>query len=314
MEDIEIMIRQILKKIIPLFLVNYLRRYLIYFPLENAGNFNGKILQQYSLCTKEKENICIFSHFDKDGIIDDYVICYLQEIQTIGFDIVFISTCESLLQNEIEKIKSYCRDILVKENIGYDFGAWKTGIDYLTNELDKYESLLLCNDSVYAPLFPLNEMFQKMQGKYDFWGITDSYEMQHHLQSYFMVFDKKIFSCTIFQNIWKTYKIYQIKRNIILRYEIGLSQKLLKNGYHMGVYCAYNKLNSSKICNALHCCWKELIEKFRCPILKIEILRDNPKNIDISEWKDVINTKTDYDVELIKQHLSRIKRQKFEKN
>lgn len=300
-------IKYFLQKIIPWNIVNFVKRYMIYFPFEKASSYNGKILYQYHFSSKKKDNICIFSHFDKDNMVDDYVIYHLQNLFEQGFDIVFVSTSENLSEVEIEKIKSYCKDILVKENIGYDFGAWQTGIIYLENEIDSYESLLLCNDSVYAPLFPLNDIFQKMQGKYDFWGITDSYEIHYHLQSYFMVFDKKIVSSDVFKNIWKTYKIYQIKRNIILHYELGVSQKLLKNGYLMGVYCAFDKLDTLKVRNASHYHWKELIEKFRCPILKVELLRDNPKNIDISKWEEFIKNKTDFEINLIKKHLNRVK-------
>jgi len=287
---------------------NFIKRYLIYFPFERGSKFNGNILKHFHFHQRQKESVCIFSHFDKDGIVDDYVLNYLDKILEQGFDIVFVSTAKNLGSEETKKLKNLCIDVIIKENIGYDFGAWKTGIDYLGVNIDKYESLLLCNDSVYAPLFPLSEMFGQMQEcQYDFWGITDSHEIYHHLQSYFMVFDKKLVSSDIFKNIWKTYKVYKIKRNIILNYEVGLSQKLIDHGYSMGAYCQYNKLIGSRVVNASRYYWKELIEKFRCPILKVELLRDNPRNIDISNLEEVIENETNFEVDLIKQHLNRIK-------
>ena len=300
------MIKKFLKKIIPWKIVNFVKRCLVYFPFEKSNDYNGKILQEFSFKNSLKDNICIFSHYDKDDIIDDYVVNYIKNISEQNFDIVFVSTAEHLHIDEIEKIKDYCRDIIVKENIGYDFGAWATGIIYIDKEVNSYKSLLLCNDSVYAPLFPLNEMFDKMKNRYDFWGITDSHEIYHHLQSYFMVFENSVVTSKLFKDIWKNYKVYSIKRNIILQYEIGISQKLIKNGYLMGAYCPFNSLDSLKICNATHYQWRELIEKLRCPIVKVELLRDNPKNINIFKWQYFIKQQCNYDVGLIEKHLSRV--------
>jgi len=288
-------------------IINYIKRYLIHFPFEQASIYNGKILKKYNFSTKKSNNLCIFSHYDKDYMVDDYVVNYIKSISEQNFDIVFISTAENLNIKEIKKISYYCRDVIVKENIGYDFGAWATGIAYMNKEVNKYRTLLLCNDSVYAPLFPLNEMFDRMNNRYDFWGITDSLEVHHHLQSYFMVFDKKVFTALLFKNIWNTYKVYKIKRNIILNYEIGLSQKLLKNGFSMGAYCSYSELNLSRVRNSSHYKWKELIEKFRCPMIKVELLRDNPKNIDIVKWEEIMEHNTVYNINLIKLHLNRVK-------
>jgi rhamnosyltransferase len=299
--------KKYLKKIIPTSKIHYLKRLLIHFPLERASSYNGKIVQRHSLSFKKGEKLCIFSHFDKDDIIDEYVVYYIKKLYEYGFDVVFVSTSEKLSIDEIYKIQIYCRDVLVKENIGYDFGAWQTGILYLNDELFKYDSLLLCNDSVYAPLCSFDEVFDKMQGQYDFWGLTDSFEIYHHLQSYFMVFNKKIINSKIFLDIWKTYKIYKLKRNIILQYEIGLSQKLIKSGYSIGSYCPFIQIDTSLFRNVSHFHWKELIEKFRCPVLKVELLRENPKDIDISKWKEVIEETFDYDIRLIENHLNRVK-------
>jgi len=302
------LLKKKLKQYVPIEWVNYAKRYLIYFPFEVASKENGKTIHHFHFNKREKESICIFSHFDKENMIDDYVVYYLHRLLEQGFDIVFVSTSEKLTMQEVEKISPYCCDVIVKENIGYDFGAWQTGICYLDDELDSYQSLLLCNDSVYAPLYPLDEMFENMQGKYDFWGITDSHEIYHHLQSYFMVFDQKVFRKKLFKDIWQKYKIYHIKRNIILQYEIGISRKLLGAGFTMGAYCPFSKLGARKMKNASHYHWKELIEKHRCPILKVELLRDNPRKIDIYDWDLVIKACCDYDTDLIKNHLDRVQK------
>jgi rhamnosyltransferase len=58
--------------------------------------------------------------------------------------------------------------------------------------------------------------------------------------------------------------------------------------------------------NVSHFHWKELLLEERMPFLKIELLRDNPMNIDIADYQQVINDVSNYDCDLIRNHLARI--------
>ena len=276
--------------------------------IELGNKFNGHIIKNIEINNCRFDTLCIFSHFDKDDIIDSHVVNYIKKIFECKIDIIFVSTARQLSDNEIEKIKNYCKNIIIKENIGYDFGAWKTGIKYLGKNLKKYDRLIVCNDSVYAPLFPLSGMFEKMKGKgLDFWGITDNYEIKYHIQSYFMVFGKDILSDPEFIKFWKNYRVYKIKKNIIKKYEIGLSQLLLHKGYKVGSYCEFKKLSSKIVCNSSHVFWRKLIIDMKCPVLKVELLRDNPVKVDIADWERFIIGRTIYDFDLIHNHLKRVK-------
>lgn len=271
---------------------------------DKGNNYEDKILFNNINFKRTEKMLVIFSHYDKYDEIDDYVVYYLTELKKIGCDILFISTSENLIKSEIDKISCLCCQVIVKQNIGYDFGAWRTGIEIMLNKLEQYDQLILCNDSVYAPLFDLNEMFKQMDKKFDFWGITDNYQHKHHIQSYFMVFSKKVFSEKYFLDFWKNIKVFKYKENIVRNYEIGLT-KLLRNKKHKyGVYCP-SQLKDKK--NSTHYHWKKLILEQRAPIIKIELLRDNPIKADISDWEDVLLINTDFNVNMIKNHIKRIK-------
>ncbi len=62
--------------------------------------------------------------------------------------------------------------------------------------------------------------------------------------------------------------------------------------------------------NPTHYFWKELITKHRMPFLKVELLRDNPAGIDISGWEEVVKSCSNYNVDLIKRHLARVKQER----
>ena len=302
---------QLLKKkikAIPKYLKYYFfKLYKEIFLCFDKGNiYQDKILLSKVNSKLTKKMLCIFSHYDKDNIIDDYVVHYLTELKKLECDILFISTSENMPESEVNKISSLCYQVIVKQNIGYDFGAWRTGIEIISDKLEKYEQLILCNDSVYAPLFDLNEMFRQMDKKFDFWGITDNYQHRHHIQSYFIVFTKKVFLEKYFLDFWKNIKVFKYKENIVKNYEIGLTKLLRDKKCNYGVYCP-SSFGDKK--NSTHYYWKKLILEQKAPIIKIELLRDNPTKTDIIDWENILlNNK--FDINMIKNHLKRIQNPK----
>ena len=289
----------------------YLRFYTKYYidtvrKFEHGDKNYGKILYHTPFVSKNRDKLCFFSHYDKDGIIDPYVIYYLEKLLSLGCDIVFVSTATIITKDEIKKIKDICAQVIVKENIGYDFGSWKTALVMSEPLLANYEKLLLCNDSVYAPVYDLQSVFLQMQDRdLDAWGITESRDMGYHLQSYFLVFDKKVFQDAKFLNFWGNYTTYKYKRNVIEYYEVGLSRFMIDNGYKLAAYCPMDEYMSDTY-NMSHLSWKTLITEKRSPFIKIELFRDNPMMIDLSEAKDIIAHETDYSIELIHNHLKRV--------
>ena len=142
---------------------------------ETGGNCSGK-------------KICLFAHFDVDAIVREYVVYYLQALKAEGFDVIFISTSETVKKEELDKIEDLTCKCIVRRNIGYDFGSWKTGFQYI-NDYRDCELVVLANDSVVGPVNSINQMFERMSGaEYDIWGVTDNYEINYHVQSYFICF------------------------------------------------------------------------------------------------------------------------------
>ena len=47
-------------------------------------------------------NICLYSHFDYEDMVDDYVFNAIDAIKNSGFEIVFISTCQKLNRSDVE--------------------------------------------------------------------------------------------------------------------------------------------------------------------------------------------------------------------
>ena len=260
-----------------------------------------KEINKTRVSSHKKDNLCIFSHYSNSGLIDDYVLFYLESLSQYA-DIIFVSTSDTMTIKELSKIENFTVSAIVKENYGYDFGAWKTGFDIAETDLNNYQNLILCNDSVFGPLFDLKDMFTTLtKEKYDVFSVSDNYEIHHHLQSFFIIYSKKAFQHPVFKNFYKNFKIIEDKQTLIVEKEIKFSKQLKNSGLNIGSYCQAENFNSFQ--NIMHQYWKDLITDYKCPFIKRELLKTNPLGIDISNWKNVIKKETDYNSDYITKYL-----------
>jgi lipopolysaccharide biosynthesis protein len=268
------------------------------------------------------ETLCIFAHYDKQDRVDDYVLYTLQKLKELGADIIFVSTATTLGDECIAKISPYCAQIMVRENRGYDFGSWKLGIECADN-LPAYQRLILANDSVYGPLHDLHNLILDMRQRgAAVWGITDSYQLEHHLQSYFLVFEREALDNPAFGEFWQNLPTYRFKRSIIRDGEIGLSAKLSRAGLCVGAVYGYDSLRKNypemvieaerksifaAPVNPTRSLWDLLVSDCGCPFLKVDVLRDNPESSPVvKEWPQILGGVSNYDTRLIERHLARM--------
>jgi GT2 family glycosyltransferase len=270
----------------------------IHRPSVEGTPFYEEILIHQQTGEQKHDTVTLFSHFDAEDRIGSDVRFYLESLSRFS-DIVFVSTAENLSEETLRSIEPLCMEIIVKRNIGYDFGAWKSGFDHLNERLDHYQNLILCNDSVYGPMFDLKEIFDKMCSL-DLWAMTDNYEIEYHLQSYFMVYSRKAFTHPTFRRFWENFKIYENKQALIEHNEIGFSQEMMQSGLK---YDVYYSVHDRHYVNVLQYYWDVLIEEYRFPFIKKEVLKRNPLHLQIAHWEEVVSEHTDYDPSLIKENL-----------
>lgn len=198
--------------------------------------------------------IAVFAHYDKDSCIEDYVVYYLKELKKIANIIIFVSDCD-LTDEELQKISGIADRSIAKKHGEYDFGSYKRGYQYLKEAgfLTNCEELIFSNDSCFGPLVPFKEVWNEMDTRdCDFWGITQ-YEDKNtrlHVQSYFLVFRKTVVDSHVLDHFINSVKHENCKMDVIQKYEIGLSQTLLKNNFKMQTFCTCDV--SPEVANAAY--------------------------------------------------------------
>ena len=245
------------------------------------------------------KRLAIYAHYDANGEIKPYVLYYLKELKKHCSRIDFISTA-TLSNSELSKVDIYCDTANTKINEGYDFGMWKYVLDQTGYQ--SFDELLITNSSVFGPIRPLSGLFDKMKTENcDFWGITDNFEMDWHIQSYFLVFRKNVLSSQTFKDFWNSFLPYTDKFQIIRSYEVGLSNFLIQNGFKAKAYIPSTDLNSAFHIDAKKnpTCYHPLkLLKKGMPFIKVELLRENPVGARLGPVYKLLE-KMDYDLSLI---------------
>ena len=249
--------------------------------------------------------LTIFAGYDKDNIIDDYVVYYIKELKKIA-DIIYVADC-NMLESELTKIIPYCIHIINGRHGEYDFGSYKRGYLYAkeNNILQNYNKIILCNDSCYGPFFNLENIINKMID-YNFGGLYITKDLKiaeyNYIASFFIVIDKIIFNTMFFNNFIYSIKKEYDKMDIIKKYEFGLSKLMLDNNIELQAIFNDNGEFNRPYFNPL-----ALIEE-GFPLLKRHVLEKKvtvPLNID--ELKNILNIiKNNYDIKLIVNHLNRV--------
>lgn len=224
------------------------------------------------------KRLTIFSHFDSNNLIEDYVVFYLSELSKLS-DIIFVSDCNQISDIELQKIKPYIINSIIENHGEYDFGSYKKGYQFAlsNNILNDYEELIFANDSCYAPIFPFGEMFKTMSAKtLDFWGVTSNFNTyfskEFHIQSYFIVFTKRVFFSDVFKDFVLNIRKENDKKSLIEKYEVGLSKYLTDFGYKFDVYSNFSKKHY-----ASHILYYKNLLKEKVPFVKksIPLLKAN---------------------------------------
>jgi lipopolysaccharide biosynthesis protein len=289
----------------------------------------------------EATRVAVFVHFDRRGIVHEFVHYYLEEIARTGFVIVFVTNGPPLSRTDLERVARVCGVVLRRQNVGRDFGAFKDGIAAIP-DLARLEALLLADDSVYGPFHDLGDVIGRMpMAEADVWGITDSWDQSFHLQSFFLLFGRRALASAAFGRFWRQVRYVQSKSWIISHHEVGLTRALTAAGLRCRALCPYREaatalmstlvrqtdgtespdvsptrrayaatvidaVSFGKPLNSSHFFWDHLVLTMRCPFIKRELLRDNPVNVPgLIRWQEVIQTVSKYDTDLIARHLER---------
>ena len=299
----------ILKKTIDFFLVQIISFYQnipsIWYNLKIILNIPVKKIIKTSSVSG---NVALVASFQKNASAPFNAM--LKELRDRGFKILLVSNSKLSVEFNFWLVKRV--DILiVRDNIGRDFGAYKCGFLYLNSEgyLKKISNLLLLNDSIIFPIIDTKYFWNRFLNiKSDLVGVYENFFPKYHLQSFFLLFNFNLINSEHLLLFWKKYANWNSRRHVIYSGEVKLSQFLKKKGFKLSalvnatifknfeniikksirplyIYQPLKKINrynfiekigeKLETTNCSHTLWEISISLFKIPILKKDLIIQN---------------------------------------
>ena len=255
----------------------------------------------------------LIAHYHKDGQIRSDLVNLIRLFSKSFEKVIFVST--NLNPFEKKKIKKFAV-IITRPNYGYDFYSWRVGINYLKKKLQnnfdpKNILFLLPSSLLYLNPKKLLKEFNKIKNLDNrVLCLSKSWEICEHIQSDLLIFSLNLLKKKEVSNWWNKIKKFKSRQVIIHKYEIGFSQFLDNlnirtvpifdenvKDYPSSFFALlkikilniFFKINKVYKKNHTHFYWKSIYKKF--VLIKIELIKSNPHNVEIMEFKKIFSDK-----------------------
>jgi rhamnosyltransferase len=184
-------------------------------------------------------SICFFASYFKGNKIPYYITVYLTELKKHFSEVVLLTSQNDLSIESIAFLKAENIRLQIEENEGFDFGLWYKA--FQKNEIDTYDQIALVNDSCI--LFkPLNEFMEWSRSHAsDLQGITLSNAIALHIQSYFLIINKR--AIPFVKEYFEKHKLLKNISDVIAVYEVGLSSFLISKDLRIDAFMDNNGYN-----------------------------------------------------------------------
>jgi SAM-dependent methyltransferase len=254
-------------------------------------------------------DVCLFSIYAPGGKLSSATISYVESLANNGFTVIACVAMDDPTTDFDVVSLSAAAGIVVHKNGGMDFAAW-AGALRLLPDCWSASRLVFTNDSV----FMLPDLITPFMGRLrmetaDFVGLTDSHCITPHIQTYFFQFQGAALSNPNLQAFWAGVQVFTNKSDVINTYEVKLLQHVTDDwGLTSNAMFGLDKMlphATAADCvhlNISHSYWDHLVSQ-GMPFVKVELLRDNPLQLNILHWRSVLQAHG-ASVDLVDQHVA----------
>ena len=287
----------------------------------------------------EATRIALYVHYAPSGHVSDMVRYQLRLIGELGFAIVFISNAPRIPEDDWQAARALCALVVRRENFGRDFGAWHDLMPEVRRRWPHPDELLLANDSVLGPIFPLPPLIETMRtGGDGLFGLTESHQGGPHLQSYLLLTRGSAAVADLMGFLQTLYVSYS-KWLLVQMGEIRLARWMRSRGHRVAALFGYDRLvraavadpderrrlqgSSAKLAgldqlateqaaallhewplNPTQHLWHVLATRFGDPFVKTELVLRNPGRLPaVAEWPAVVPRDSPAPLGMLKAHL-----------
>lgn len=282
--------------------------------------------------SREKNNyinpkrVLVYVIYSGDKKLQKYKLIFLEALARLSHKIVIVVN-GSLVPEDQTFLEGF-GEVILRPNEGYDTAAFRQGILELEKTgLSRYDELLLVNDTNVGPFMDLEITFKEMaERKLDFWGISYGEPQEDftgynkykripvHLQSYFLVIEKNMFTYPGFIDYWKDMNDTNSRNKAIGKHETVFTKHFEDLGFKHGAV-SNNNGDSAMYMHPL-----VMLKDFKVPLVKYTAFSNYNKDkfawqgitrdTEVPALIDYIKSSTSYPPEVIDGIMEDIKNAK----
>ena len=262
------------------------------------------------------KRLLLYVHYNRYNKISDHVLYQLKQMRPLFEKVVLISNSQ-LSEEGQAKLSGLMDDFIQRENKGFDFGAWRDGMQYVGFEqLKDYDSVTVMNDTCFGPLYNMLPFYEDYEARdVDIWGMTNhrayqetkKHSFAEHIQSYFKVFSKKVITADVFQKFWSEIEDFENVQDVIDHYEIRSTCVFLEAGFAYETILDTRELDDSRLLHPDFSYYApDVILQDKVPFIKVKAFQ-SPESSGIAKYMlDYVGEYTSYPKQLIVEHLSTV--------
>ena len=243
--------------------------------------------------------VAVLAHWDKEGRVDPYVRNMLEHFRSLGWKTILTSAApihpEDVPLTQVD-------GIVYRTCPGYDFTSWKAALTCFPS-LWQAKEVILCNDSVFAPVGSYQTMHETMNGiSCDFWGATASRDYIPHLQSFHLVFRSAALQHPALQDFFRKVPLSD-SRELAINLEIRFALWLARHGLRPAAFISLSSKVHESV-NPTHSYWKNIIHA-GVPLVKRDFVSSRIQKKQLDGLISVLRDKG-YPVSLLFAHVWRM--------
>jgi hypothetical protein len=198
--------------------------------MQHADTADIRVLKD--LAARPETEVCLFVSHAPRNTLKPHVVAHITQLCDAGLQVVLIVNTDLPLPDMIVEpaLLSRLGACLVRQNLGYDFGAWAHARQMFADRM-RPRRLLLVNDSIVGPLDEdaYRALLRRVRAcPADVVGLTEAFAPRHHLQSFYLVFNERAVA-PVLRILSETLNL-PTKALVIDAYETRLTQYLASLG------------------------------------------------------------------------------------
>lgn len=265
------------------------------------------------------ERIGIFHLYNKCGIVESYIEKLLESMVSILSKLIIVINGD-LGNMELCKLERFSDFIYIRENVGYDAGAYKDiFLELHQEDWKQWDEIILFNSTFYGPFYSWDNIFEVMSKKeIDFWGLSrhlGGVQMRkggsfapEHIQSYFLAIRRRIVNSSSFWKFWKKMEYPESYYEAVENFEWEFTSFFKSCGFNYTTFLDQQMDNPYKLGKGIDFCIEyaySLVSEYKFPIAKCKLMSIGYFT-EAKALMEFVKFYTVYDPKLIENHVKHL--------